>query len=118
MSSTQKKPPEVTTRARDMRRSPTPAEKILWGVLRNRQIEGCKFVRQYPITPYIVDFCCREKKLIIEVDGGIHIEQEMYDHVRDLELKELGYQIIRFTNDDVSKNVHAVFTAIQEALNS
>ena len=118
MSSTQKKPQEITNRARDMRHSPTPAEKILWGVLRNRQIESSKFVRQYPISPYIVDFCCREKKLIIEVDGGIHIEQEAYDYGRDSDLADLGYRVMRFTNEDVSKNINAVYTAIQEALNS
>ena len=113
----QKKPREVTNRARDMRHNPTPAEKILWAVLRNRQVEGCKFVRQYPISPFIVDFCCREKKLVIEVDGGIHLSQQPYDRMRDSDLTDLGYRVIRFTNEDVRKNMNSVFSAIQEALN-
>jgi len=101
-----------------MRRISTSAEKTLWSVLRNRQIGGCKFVRQYPIPPYIVDFCCREKKLVAEVDGGVHIGQEAYDRARDQDLAELGYRVIRVTNDDVLANINAVVTIIQEALNS
>jgi very-short-patch-repair endonuclease len=114
MSPTQKKPPQITNRARDMRHSPTPAEKNLWAVLRNRKIDGCKFVRQYPISTYIVDFCCWENKLVIEVDGGVHIWQEVYDHRREYILTELGYKVIRFTNDDVIKNINAVVAIIQE----
>ena len=75
-------------------------------------------MRQYPIPPYIVDFCCREKKLVVEVDGGVHIGQEAYDHKRDYELAGLGYRVIRFTNDDVMQNINAVVAIIQEALNS
>ena len=115
---TQKKPQEITGRARAMRRSPTPAERCLWSVVRSRQLEGCKFVRQYPIPPYIVDFCCREKKLVIEVDGGVHIGQKADDRARDLDLAEYGYRVIRFTNDDVLNNINAVVSIIQEALNS
>jgi len=118
MASIRKTPPEITTRARSMRRNPTPAEKTLWSLLRNRQIEGFKFVRQYPIAPYIVDFCCREKKLVIEVDGGIHIEQHTYDRHRDLDLAKLDYRVLRFNNDDVMNNINAVVMIIQEALNS
>jgi very-short-patch-repair endonuclease len=118
MKSTLKKPPEITNRARVMRHCPTPAEKTLWAVLRNRQIEGCKFVRQYPIAPYIVDFCCREKKLVVEVDGAVHIRQQADDRARDQDLAELGYRVIRFTNDDVLKNINAVVKIIKEALNA
>ena len=116
MPAINKKPPEITKRAREMRRSPTPAENILWRILRNRQIEGCKFVRQHPISPYIVDFCCRDKKLVIEVDGGIHVGQEDYDRSWDSYLAELGYRVMRFRNDDVVKNINAVAAMIQEAL--
>ena len=118
MKSSRKIPQEITDRARNMRRTSTSAEKALWSVLRNRQIEGCKFVRQYPIPSYIVDFCCREKKLVVEVDGGVHIGQEAYDQERDQDLAELGYRVIRVTNDDVLANINAVVTIIQEALNS
>ena len=59
-------------RARRMRKSPTPSEDILWQALRNRQIHGLKFLRQHPIGPTIVDFYCHEKRLAVEVDGGIH----------------------------------------------
>ena len=101
-----------------MRRTPTPAERCLWSVLRGRQVEGCKFVRQYPIPPYIVDICCREKKLVVEADGGVHIGQQDDDHTRDKDLTELGYRVLRFANDDVLNNINAVVTVIQEALNS
>ena len=113
-----KTPPEITARAREMRHTPTPAECCLWSVLRGRQVEGRKFVRQYPIPPYIVDFCCREKMLVVEADGGVHMGQETDDRFRDQDLAELGYRTLRFTNDDVLNNMNAVVTVIQEALNS
>ncbi len=110
--------PEITARARQMRCNPTPAETCLWSVLRNQQVEGSKFVRQYPIPPYIVDFCCREKKLVVEVDGSVHLEHAAEDLARDQDLEELGYHVIRFKNADVLNNINAVITIIQEAINS
>ena len=118
MKSFHKTPPQITARAREMRHTPTPAERCLWSVLRGRQVEGCKFVRQYPIAPYIVDFCCREKKLVVEVDGGVHIGQQAIDRARDHNLAEFGYSVLRFTNDEVLNNINVVVTIIQEALNS
>lgn len=116
MKAIHKTPPEITARARNMRRNPTPAESCLWSFLRGRQIEGRKFVRQYPIPPYIVDFCCREKKLVVEADGGIHLSQQFDDRTRDQNLAEHGYRVLRFSNDDVLNNINAVVTIIQEAL--
>ena len=118
MRSFHKTPPEITARAKNMRQSPTPAERCLWSILRGRHINDCKFVRQYPIPPYIVDFCCREKKLVIEADGGVHIGQQADDHARDQNLIELGYRVLSFSNDEVLNNINAVVTIIQEALNS
>ena len=59
-------------RARRMRKAPTPSEEFLWQALRNRQLDNLKFLRQHPIGPTIVDFYCHEKRLVIELDGGVH----------------------------------------------
>jgi very-short-patch-repair endonuclease len=89
-----------TGRARTLRRQSTRAETVLWRHLRGRQLAGCKFVRQEPIGPYFVDFICRERHLVIEVDGGQHAENAA-DAERDAVLRGLGYRIIRVWNNDV-----------------
>lgn len=101
--------PIILARAREMRHPQTPAEATLWRALRNRQT-GFKFRRQHPIDRFIVDFYCAQAKLLIEVDGASHLQpnQEEYDKVRTKYLEELGYKVIRFTNDDVRYNTHAV----------
>lgn len=106
----------MTNRAREMRKSPTPAEQKMWGILRNRQIDGHEFVRQYTIDQFIVDFCCRQKKLVIEIDGGIHAGQEEYDRYREDALVNLGYRVLRFTNNDVFSDLNSVVARIQEEL--
>ena len=88
-------------RARTLRSHLTDAEQVLWRHLRMRQLGGCKFRRQRPIGPYIVDFVCLEKKLIVELDGGQHTEQHRYDTLRDRWLNFQGYEVLRFWNDDV-----------------
>ena len=88
------------TTSRRLRADPTNAEKKLWYALRNRQICGLKFVRQEPIGRYTCDFVCREKLVIIEVDGGQHAESKR-DEVRDRYLAEHGYRILRYWNNDV-----------------
>src|SRR6187551_1044357 len=92
---------------RRLRRRSTDAEMVLWLSLRDRRLSGFKFVRQEAIDCYIVDFVCREKKLIIEVDGGQHSESAS-DRVRDEALQALGYQVLRFWNSDVLKNKSGV----------
>ena len=98
--------------ARQLRRNQTDAEKILWKHLRARQFCGLKFRRQYPIGNYIVDFVCLEKSIIIEVDGGQHSENEK-DKERDKWLKEEGFMVLRFWNNEVMKNIEGVLEKIR-----
>ncbi len=96
---------------RRLRRDSTKAEMKLWFALRDRRLAGFKFVRQEAIGPYIVDFVCREKNLIIEVDGGQHAESKR-DRVRDNAFSEAGYRVLRFWNSDVLSNRDGVLTVI------
>ena len=104
-----------TKRARDLRRTQTDAEKKLWYRLNNRQLGGHKFVRQEPIGPYIVDFVCRERKLVVELDGSQHAESAR-DAVRDAFLTSLGYRVMRFWNSDLSLGLDGVLETILAAL--
>jgi very-short-patch-repair endonuclease len=93
-------------------------EEHRWLRLRNRQIEGVKFRRQQPMGSYIVDFASFERKLIIEIDGGQHNEERIKerDEERTTRLKERGYEIIRFWNNEVLTNMEGVLERIMEAL--
>jgi very-short-patch-repair endonuclease len=104
----------IATRARALRHDATGAENQLWQVLRNRQVDGLKFRRQVPIDQYFADFRCREHKLIVELDGSQHTEQEMYDTARTAHLQAKGYRVFRFWNDDVLKNIEGVVDIIRE----
>ncbi|WP_426411581.1 endonuclease domain-containing protein [Bradyrhizobium ganzhouense] len=97
--------------ARRLRIDQTDAETVLWNRIRNRRIDGHKFVRQEPIIGYICDFVCREKRIVIEVDGGQHNESRA-DAVRDERLREKGYKILRFWNNDVLENIDGVLIVI------
>ena len=101
--------------ARQLRVNQTDAEKVLWNHIRNRQIDGHKFVRQQPVSGYICDFVCREKQLVIEVDGGQHNESTA-DVIRDRRLMKEGYKVIRFWNNDVLGNIEGVLLTIQSEL--
>jgi very-short-patch-repair endonuclease len=101
--------------ARRLRVNQTDAETVLWNRIRNRQIDGNKFVRQQPILGYVCDFVCREIRLIIEVDGGQHNESAA-DVMRDRRLAEDGYRVLRFWNNDVLGNTEGVLTTIQAEL--
>jgi len=92
----------------------TEAEKLLWSYLRNRQMEGCKFRRQWPIGAYIVDFACLSRQLVIELDGGQHAESIAYDETRTRFLEAKGYRVIRFWNNDMLANPVAVLQQIYE----
>ena len=95
----------------------THAEKKLWQVLRGKQLDGLYFRRQHAVGTYILDFVCTQEKLVIEVDGGSHLEQEEYDKERTRWLEEeKGYRVIRFTNDDVLRNINEVVEAIRDAV--
>ena len=108
--------PVITTRARELRSNPTDAERVLWCHLRLRHIGGYKFRRQRPIGPYIVDFVCLEKYVVIEVDGGQHRQRRLYDARRGGWLREKGFTVLRFWDDEVLKQVENVKQAIWEAL--
>jgi very-short-patch-repair endonuclease len=101
--------------ARKLRVNQTDAETVLWNRIRNRQTDGHKFVRQQPMSGHICDFVCRERFLIVEVDGGQHNESAA-DVVRDRRLNEEGYTVLRFWNNDVLGNLEGVLTTIQAEL--
>jgi len=105
-----------TTFARNLRKNQTDAEKKLWRYLLNRQLKDFKFRRQYIIDGYIADFACVEAKLIIELDGGQHLEQKAYDEKRTQSLSQQGFRVLRFWNDEVLKQTDDVLNVIYEAL--
>ena len=105
-------PPPLTYFARKMRQEPTKAEKHLWRHLRNSQLGGYKFRRQHPLGPYIVDFCCVEKKLIIEADGDVHAFQEKQDRERTEWLEAEGYHVLRFANVTIMQQTESVLEMI------
>jgi very-short-patch-repair endonuclease len=111
--------PPLLKRAREMRHPQTAAEATLWRALRNRNL-NYKFRRQHPIENFIVDFYCAQAKLCIEIDGASHLEasQVDYDTARTAYLEELGYKVIRFTNDDVRDNLNAVVDEIVRTIES
>jgi very-short-patch-repair endonuclease len=102
--------------ARELRKNLTDAERRLWQQLKRRQIATVKFRRQQPIGPFIVDFVCFERRVIIEVDGGQHAEQVPYDEQRTGWLEAQGYRVLRFWNNDVLANTEAVAQAILDAV--
>ncbi len=95
----------------------TKSERIMWNYLRNKKT-GHKIRRQHIIDRYIADFVCLNKKLVIEIDGMIHIKQREYDEFRTSILNELGFEVIRFSNDDILKDSEAVVLQIKEKLDS
>ena len=107
--------PKIFANAKELRKNQTPAEQKLWSALRSDQL-GVNFRRQHAIGPYIVDFVCLKQKLILELDGGQHLEQEQYDAERTQFLQAKGYRVLRFWNNDVMKNLNGVISAVQDAL--
>lgn len=107
---------QTITNARRLRKNMTDAERHLWRHLRQEQIEGCKFRRQTPIGPYIADFVCLPKMLIVEVDGGQHAENQEADARRTEHLNGLGYTVIRFWNNEVLQQTAAVLETIRREL--
>jgi leucyl-tRNA synthetase len=104
--------------AKQNRKEPTKAEELLWERVRNRQIENVKFRRQHPIAGFIPDIVSLEKKLVIEIDGEYHNddEQKQYDESRTKWINEHGYSLIRFTNEQVLNNIEAVLQTIKKAV--
>ena len=106
--------PWLTSRSRALRANETSAEDVVWQAIRNRQLGGFKFVRQLPIGPYFPDFACREKKVIIEIDGATHgTEAEMSaDAARTKFLSEMGFRVFRVGNSDIYENLEGVLDAL------
>ena len=100
-----------------LRNNSTDAERVLWYHLRLRQFAGCKFRRQRPIGPYIVDFVCLEKKLVIEVDVVQHSKENGSDAKRDAWLRSQGLKVLRFWDHEVLKEIDHVKQAIWNQLN-
>jgi len=101
----------ITEMARQLRKNPTPSEKLLWQHLKKRQFRGCKFLRQKPFVYeqhgnqryfFIADFYCAQLKLVIELDGRIHDFQQSYDYQRDLVLAGLGLKVLRIKNEELA----------------
>ncbi len=102
--------------ARTLRGNATDTERMLWRKIRDKQIEGHRFRRQRPIGKYIVDFVCLEAKLVFELDGGHHAEQYDGDEIRSQFLKQQGFRVIRFWNNEVIENMDGVLDRIREEL--
>jgi very-short-patch-repair endonuclease len=107
--------PKIMRQAGKLRKDSTPAERKLWSRIRNEQL-GVKFRRQHAIGNYIPDFYSPKAKLIIELDGSQHLDQEEYDQERTKYLETQGYKVIRFWNNEVMNNIDAVILAIMNAL--
>ncbi len=107
--------------SRELRNKSTSAERILWTYLRNRKLDNLKFLRQHriffnfenEIRFFIADFYCASKKLIIEVDGDIHLNRQEEDLIREKIIKSLGYRIIRFNNKEIINNLEGVINKIK-----
>ncbi len=111
--------------ARDLRKNQTPEEGIVWQYLRNRKLKGYKFLRQHPVMIhdacgkkqfYIADFYCAEKRLVVEVDGQIHLKQIDYDEARDIVMKEMNLAVLRITNEEINRDVSEVLERIKKYL--
>ena len=108
----------MKAKARNLRKTQTDAEARLWQRLRNRRLANCKFRRQHPIGPYIADFVCIERRLVIEVDGGQHAAQEKKDNARTAYLESKGFRVVRFWNHDVLTEMDAVLERILAVITS
>ncbi len=108
--------PKGYERARELRKNLTPAEQKLWKYLRGNQLKGVNFRRQHAIGIYIADFCSLKPKLVIELDGGQHTEQQEYDNARTAFLESEGYHVLRFWNNEVMENIEGVLLAIENVL--
>ncbi len=109
----EKIPPKLLSLARSLRRRQTDTERVMWQLVRRRQL-GVKFRRQHPIEPYVLDFYCHELGLAVEVDGAGHMQptKRAEDRQRSAALEALGIEVIRFTNIEVLQETDAVAEAL------
>jgi very-short-patch-repair endonuclease len=105
-------------RERQLRKDQTEAEALLWSRLRNRRLENFKFRRQHRIGSYFADFVCSEHRLIIELDGGQHVDQARYDEARTRFLEAQGYRVLRFWNSDLSLCMDEVLDEVLRVLHT
>lgn len=105
-----------TARSRELRRNATEAERKLWRLLSARKLAGVRFNRQFPIGQFICDFASRERRLVIEIDGGHHAQTSEYDARRTRFLEAQGYRVIRFWNSDVLDDIEGVLQVIKQVL--
>ncbi len=110
--------PKIFSQAYELRHNLTEAESRLWRVLRSHRLNNVHFRRQHAIGNYIVDFCAPHQKLIIELDGSQHLDQEEYDTERTAFLESKGYKVLRFWNSDVTNNLDGILSMILDALES
>ena len=103
-------------KARRLRSRETEAELALWNRIKGKQIRGLRFRRQHPIENYIVDFYCHKARLIIEIDGKVHLKRKEADHLRTLEFEKYEIKVIRFTNEEVLNNIEMVIDKISETV--
>jgi very-short-patch-repair endonuclease len=109
--------PKTKHLAIQLRKVSTPAERKLWSRIRNDQL-GVAFRRQHAVGNYIPDFCSPKAKLIVEMDGSQHLDQQEYDEERTKYFESIGYKVIRFWNNDVMKDIESVIRAIIQAMDS
>ncbi len=107
---------ELRQAARSLRHRQTRDEIELWEALRNRRLAGLRFRRQHALGPLVLDFCCTERRLAVEIDGGIHDEpdQQLRDQARTEHLVAAGYAVLRFRNDQVLHDLQGVLTRIEQ----
>ncbi|MEW6576738.1 MAG: DUF559 domain-containing protein [Pseudomonadota bacterium] len=103
-------------RSRELRREASLAERLIWPALSSGKLSGHRFTRQYQIGPYFCDLVCRSAKLVVEIDGFSHDLRQGYDARRDSFLRDQGYRVLRFANDDVMHNLEGVVATIALAL--
>ena len=108
--------PYLQISAKRLRSNQTDAEQKIWIRLRSRQINGLKFRRQYVKGPYIVDFCCLEEKIVVEIDGGQHAEQAENDQRRTKYLSKRGYRVLRYWSHDVLNSTDVVLQHIIDTI--
>ena len=110
--------PKLKERRRELRKNWTETEKLFWSKIKKRQFFGLKFMRQYSIGPYILDFYCPKMSLAVELDGGQHNQEEIriYDNERTAYLASIGIRELRFWNNEVFKNIEGVLEKIREKI--
>jgi len=107
---------ETLFKSRVLRKNQTEAEQLLWEKLRGRRLQKLRFRRQHPFPPYIVDFYCAERDLVIELDGGQHLDKREYDDERSRHLNSLGKKVLRYWNNEVLDDMDGVIETIVQQL--